>query len=92
MAELPDVAFIELAPDRTCEVLSPSTARADRVLERHVYARQGVGHHWLIDPDGWCSRLPIRTRCGPSRSKRSSSISSSLYALKFRGRVATRGS
>ncbi len=51
MSELPDVAFLELAPDWICEVLSPSTARVDRVLKRRIYARERVAHYWLLDPD-----------------------------------------
>ncbi len=51
MNVLPDVAFIELAPDWICEVLSPSTARIDRVLKRRLYAREQIRHYWLIDPD-----------------------------------------
>lgn len=37
-------------PDWVCEILSPSTARRDRVLKVPFYARAGVGHLWLIDP------------------------------------------
>ena len=51
MPELADVAFLELAPDWICEVLSPRTARADRVLKRHIYARERITHYWLLDPD-----------------------------------------
>ena len=51
MPELPETAWFELAPDWVCEILSPSTARVDRVLKMPVYAREGVGHLWLVDPD-----------------------------------------
>ncbi len=51
MPELPDTAWFELAPDWVCEILSPSTARIDRVLKMPIYAREGVGHLWLVDPD-----------------------------------------
>lgn len=50
MPSLPDVAWFELAPDWVCEVLSPSTARIDRVEKLPIYAAAGVGHVWLIDP------------------------------------------
>lgn len=46
-----DVAAIDLAPDWVCEVISPSTARIDRVQKRRIYARAGVGHLWHVDPD-----------------------------------------
>jgi Uma2 family endonuclease len=50
MPALPDAAFIELVPDWVCEILSPSTARLDRVRKMPLYARSGVRHFWLIDP------------------------------------------
>lgn len=34
-----------------CEVLSPATAARDRLHKRNLYARAGVPHYWLIDPD-----------------------------------------
>jgi Uma2 family endonuclease len=51
MPMLPDAPFIELAPDWLCEVLSPSTIALDRTRKMHHYARAGVGHLWLLDPD-----------------------------------------
>ena len=39
-----------LAPDWVCEVLSPSTRRLNLLEKRPTYAREGVGHLWLIDP------------------------------------------
>ncbi len=51
LPELPEAAWFELAPDWVCEILSPSTARVDRVLKMPVYARAGVPFLWLIDPD-----------------------------------------
>ncbi|MEA3278788.1 MAG: Uma2 family endonuclease [Pseudomonadota bacterium] len=51
MPALPDAAWFELAPDWVCEILSPSTARTDRAVKMPIYAREGVGHLWLVDPD-----------------------------------------
>ena len=51
MPRLPTTAFFPLAPDWICEVLSPSTSRLDRAQKLAIYAREGVGHTWLIDPD-----------------------------------------
>lgn len=51
---LPDPAQhtpIEVVPDWCCEVLSPSNARHDRVTKRAAYARAGVRHYWLVDPE-----------------------------------------
>jgi len=51
MPELPDTAYFELAPDWICEILSPATARIDRVIKMPLYAREQVPHLWLVDPD-----------------------------------------
>ena len=47
---LPDTAFMTLAPDWVCEVISPSTERIDRSRKMRIYAREGVEHLWLLDP------------------------------------------
>lgn len=47
----PDPAFLTVAPDWLCEVLSPSTARTDRTLKLPLYARAGVAWLWLLDPE-----------------------------------------
>ena len=46
-----DVRPIEVVPDWICEVISPSTASLDRVTKRELYARHGVKHYWLVDPE-----------------------------------------
>jgi Uma2 family endonuclease len=51
MAEIPDVPYLELAPDWVCEVISPSTGRLDRGPKMDTYASAGVGHLWLLDPE-----------------------------------------
>jgi Uma2 family endonuclease len=40
-----------VAPDWICEVLSPSTERDDRVRKLPIYAREGIAHAWLLDPE-----------------------------------------
>jgi len=50
MPKLPDAAYFDLAPDWVCEVISPSTGRLDRVRKVRIYAREGIGHAWLVDP------------------------------------------
>jgi Uma2 family endonuclease len=50
MTTVPNVAFFTLAPDWLCEVLSPSTEAIDRRKKLPIYAREGVGHVWLVDP------------------------------------------
>lgn len=42
--------YFTLAPDWTCEVLSPSTAKMDRAEKLPIYARERVPHVWLVDP------------------------------------------
>lgn len=50
MPRVPETAYFPLAPDWICEILSPSTASLDRTQKLAIYAREGVGHAWLIDP------------------------------------------
>lgn len=45
-----DEAFIEMAPDWVCEVLSPSTEKRDRAAKLPIYARERVSHAWLVNP------------------------------------------
>jgi Uma2 family endonuclease len=47
---LPATPAFELAPDWACEVISPSTMRFDRSRKMSIYAREKVGHLWLVDP------------------------------------------
>lgn len=61
----PDLFVVPIGPDRrrprqwtdiralllAVEVLSPSTARADRQAKRRLYQREGVGEYWVVDPD-----------------------------------------
>jgi Uma2 family endonuclease len=52
-ARLPAVprdAYLTLAPDWVCEVLSKSTEALDRGKKLRVYARESVAHAWLVDP------------------------------------------
>ena len=51
MPVFPEEAYFTLAPDWVCEVLSPGTARIDRVVKMPIYAEQGVQWLWLVEPD-----------------------------------------
>lgn len=50
LARVPNAAFLSVAPDWVCEVLSPSTASLDRAKKLRIYGRELVGHAWLVDP------------------------------------------
>ena len=67
MVAVPDIVFvaatrksiitgraIEGAPDLSVEILSPSSVRQDRVVKAVLYARHGVRHYWIADPEA-CS-------------------------------------
>jgi Uma2 family endonuclease len=45
-----DEAFLTLAPDWICEVLSRATEKLDRAEKLPIYARAGVRHAWLVNP------------------------------------------
>lgn len=51
MPHVPDDHRFEVVPDWVCEILSPSTARKDRFIKLPLYAKYGVAHAWLADPD-----------------------------------------
>ena len=42
---------IEGPPTLVIEILSPSTSRTDRITKAQLYAKHGVPHYWLLDPD-----------------------------------------
>ena len=39
------------APDLVIEILSPSTARMDRILKLRKYREAGVREYWIVDPE-----------------------------------------
>jgi Uma2 family endonuclease len=50
MPVVPEEAFITLAPDWICEILSPATEMLDRNAKRRIYGEAGVLFLWLLDP------------------------------------------
>ena len=68
------VPLVEGRPPRTwqeagrlllaVEILSPSTARADRQVKRRLYQQQGVPEYWIVDAD---ARLVERWRPADER-------------------------
>ena len=51
LPESPRTAAMTIAPDWACEILSPSTEARDRAVKLPIYAREGIRHVWLVDPD-----------------------------------------
>ncbi len=42
---------IEGPPTLVVEILSPATTLIDRGTKRQLYARHGVPHYWIVDPE-----------------------------------------
>lgn len=51
LPRIPAAPFLTLPPDWVCEVVSPSTERLDRVRKLPAYARAGVAHAWIVNPE-----------------------------------------
>ncbi|MBI4817343.1 MAG: Uma2 family endonuclease [Deltaproteobacteria bacterium] len=52
MPHLPEAAAVSIVPDWVCEILSPSTEVYDRAEKLPYYARAGIKHAWIVDPEG----------------------------------------
>jgi Uma2 family endonuclease len=50
LPKIPNVVGATLAPDWVCEVVSPSTSQLDRRRKMPIYAREGIGHLWIVHP------------------------------------------
>ena len=44
-------SFSEVVPNWICEVLSPTTRNMDLGRKSDIYARKGVSHLWIVDPE-----------------------------------------
>jgi excisionase family DNA binding protein len=42
---------VDSLPSLVVEILSPSTARTDRVRKLNCYQKAGVTHYWIVDPE-----------------------------------------
>jgi Uma2 family endonuclease len=42
---------VEGPPDLVVEILSPSSSRKDRTTKAGLYARYGIAHYWILDPN-----------------------------------------
>jgi Uma2 family endonuclease len=66
MPEMPDAAAFELVPDWVCEVLSTnSTEAVDRHRKMPIYARERVGHIWLVNPSTRILEVYTLARAAP---------------------------
>lgn len=61
---MPEDNPITIVPDWCCETLSKSTARDDRRLKLPLYAAEGVGHVWLVDPELRLVEVYVTTKDG----------------------------
>ena len=50
MPKLPEEAYFSLSPDWVCEVLSPSTARYDKISKLKIYEENKIPYYWIVDP------------------------------------------
>ncbi len=46
----PSEPAFDLVPDWACEIFSPGSRRVDQVVKPPIYARHGLAHLWLVDP------------------------------------------
>jgi Uma2 family endonuclease len=50
LPSLPNDAYLTLAPDWICEVVSPATEAIDRGQKLRIYTRERVATAWFVDP------------------------------------------
>ena len=53
----PDGVFLTQAPSLRLEILSPSTAKKDRVTKSPIHEREGVHYYCLVDPDNQVAKI-----------------------------------
>ena len=42
--------FLKIVPTLVVEIISPATARRDRIEKKRIYEANGVDEYWLVDP------------------------------------------
>ena len=50
-AHLVSELSIDGPPNLVVEIASPSTAKRDRTVKAHLYAKLGIDHYWIVDPE-----------------------------------------
>ncbi|WP_018131021.1 Uma2 family endonuclease [Effusibacillus pohliae] len=51
-------------PDLVIEILSPNSAKRDRVMKKESYARFGIPEYWIVDPPHLTIELYVPERPG----------------------------
>jgi Uma2 family endonuclease len=51
MPDVPEDHRYRVVPDWICEMISLDTGRLDRAVKMPLYAKHGVAHAWIIDPE-----------------------------------------
>jgi Uma2 family endonuclease len=46
----PMESLVSILPNWTCEIVSPSSGRMDRIVKYNIYLKTGVDYYWIIDP------------------------------------------
>jgi len=60
-SSLVSVRGIEGPPTLVVEILSRSTMQIDRGAKLQLYARHGIPHYWIVDPDERCLEAYVLT-------------------------------
>jgi len=68
------------SPDLIIEVLSPSTARRDRISKKNLYEKHGVGEYWIVDPRSFSIEIYLLKKRKYTLSEVYSWISDELQA------------
>ena len=42
---------LQVVPDLVVEILSQTSIEQDRIHKKRIYARHGVPHYWIVDPE-----------------------------------------
>ncbi|WP_168122472.1 Uma2 family endonuclease [Paenibacillus sp. HB172176] len=51
-------------PDLVIEIISPNSAKRDRIMKKESYARFGVGEYWIVDPSNLTVEQYVQAETG----------------------------